>query len=73
MKESSSSTYSDINRYCSYLKNKKIFLYNNKNFFITRETNLIILNNFFQKNKLQNVDNLNIDTESYEFFSKRFR
>ena len=47
MKESSSSTYSDINRYCSHLKNKKIFLYNNKNFFITRETNLIILNNFF--------------------------
>jgi FkbM family methyltransferase len=66
--ESSSSTYSDIDENSSYFKKKKLFLYNKKKYFINEETKLITLNNFFDQNKLQDVDYLKIDTEGYEFF-----
>ena len=66
--ESSSSTYSDINENSTYFKRKKFFLYNKKKYFINKKTRLITLNNFFDENKLKNVDYLKIDTEGYEFF-----
>ena len=66
--ESSSSTYSDIDENSSYFKKKKFFLYNKKKYFMNEETKLTTLNNFFNKNKLKNVDYLKIDTEGYEFF-----
>jgi FkbM family methyltransferase len=66
--ESSSSTYSDIDENSSYFMKKKFFLYNKKKYFKNEETKLITLNNFFDQNKLQDVDYLKIDTEGYEFF-----
>ena len=66
--ESSSSTYCDINENSKYFKRKKFFFFNKKNYFTNQKTRLVTLNNFFDQNKLQNVDYLKIDTEGYEFF-----
>ena len=66
--ESSSSTFSDINKESSYFKKKQKFL-NKKikdEFFYEIEKKIIPLSSYLIENKIDKVDFLKIDTEGYE-------
>ena len=67
--ESSSSTFVEINENSSYFKKKYLILNlgKKKNNLKKTQCSLDIGKNFFQKNKLNYVDLLKIDTEGFEF------
>ena len=67
--ESSSSTVNEINRNSNYFAKKlKILNVKNHNLFIKKiPIQIITLDNFIDKKKIQNVDILKIDTEGFEF------
>ena len=67
--ESSSSTINELNVNSKYLKKKlKILNIKNKNSFHYKiPIKIITLDYFIEKNKIENIDLLKIDTEGYEF------
>ena len=65
--ESSSSTINDFNVESSYLKRKNKFLNLKSNFFKEVDINVITLEDYVNKNDIQKIDLLKIDTEGYEF------
>jgi FkbM family methyltransferase len=67
--ESSSSTINEINKDSRYFKRKlKILNIKNKNLFSYKlPIQLYTLDYFIEKNKIENVDLIKIDTEGYEF------
>ena len=67
--ESSSSTINELNINSKYLKKKlKILNIKDKNFFQHKvPIEIITLDYFIEKKKIENVDLLKIDTEGYEF------
>ena len=66
--ESSSSTIRDLNTNSKYFKKKFFFLKNskNQNLFKEIEVNQILLSEYIEKNNIQNIDFIKIDTEGYE-------
>ena len=66
--ESSSSTLNNININSKYFKRKKTLLYNNKKkeFYKEIKINICTLESFLQKNFLNYIDFIKIDTEGYE-------
>lgn len=69
MKESSSSTFANINFDSDYLKKKKFFLgiKDNKELFDISKIKITPLSNYLYENNLHEIDLLKIDTEGYEF------
>jgi len=69
MKESSSSTFANINLNSNYLKKKKFFLgiKENKDLFDVTQIKIIPLSDYLKKNSLDEIDLLKIDTEGFEF------
>ena len=69
MKESSSSTFANINFDSDYLKKKKFFLgiKDNKELFDISKIKITPLSNYLCENNLHEIDLLKIDTEGYEF------
>ena len=67
--ESSSSTINNINQESKYLKRKlKILNIKEKNTFYHKlPIDVLTLDSFIEKNDIQNIDLLKIDTEGYEF------
>lgn len=67
--ESSSSTINELNENSKYLEKKlKILnIKNKKSFQYKIPIRLITLDYFIEKNKIENIDLLKIDTEGYEF------
>ncbi len=67
--ESSSSTINELNENSKYLEKKlKILNIKSKNSFQCKiPIRLITLDYFIEKNKIENIDLLKIDTEGYEF------
>ena len=67
--ESSSSTISEINLDSKYFKlKKKLFLgLNNKKLFTNEEIEIIKLDDFLVKQRIEEIELLKIDTEGYEF------
>ncbi len=65
--ESSSSTINDFNIESNYLKKKNKFLNLKNNFFKEVDINVITLEDYINKNDIQKIDILKIDTEGYEF------
>jgi FkbM family methyltransferase len=67
--ESSSSTFSDINTNSSYFKKKFRFLNIKKdnNFFFEENLNLATLQDYIDKEKIDYINILKIDTEGFEF------
>ena len=66
--ESSSSTLNQINSDSNYFKKKKKLLKNNnENFFTSIKVKMITLKDYIEKNKIDHIDFLKIDTEGYEF------
>ncbi len=67
--ESSSSTFSEINTNSSYFKKKFRFLNKNKNdeFFFENDISLTVLQNYIDKENIDYINILKIDTEGSEF------
>ncbi len=67
--ESSSSTINELNKESKYLKKKlKVLNIKDKNTFYQKlPIEISTLDNFIEKNNIQNIDLLKIDTEGYEF------
>lgn len=67
--ESSSSTFSGINKNSNYFKKKFRFLNRNKdnNFFYEKDIELICLSDYLIEKDINNIDILKIDTEGYEY------
>lgn len=66
--ESSSSTINQINLDSNYFKQKqKLLKSGDKNFFISTKIKMITLESYMEKNQINNIDFIKIDTEGYEF------
>ena len=66
--ESSSSTINEVNLESKYFINKKkLFSKSNKNFFSKVLVKMITLDTYLERNKINKIDFLKIDTEGYEY------
>mgnify|MGYP001200709506 CR=1 FL=1 len=70
MKESSSSTFNEINEESLYFKKKNLLLNlgNNKNYFKEYELEIKKIDNYIYEKKIKDIDFLKIDTEGFEYF-----
>ena len=70
LKESSSSTISNINQKSKYYKRKLriLGLENEKNFYTEHEIELLRLDDYCIKKNIKKIDLLKIDTEGHEYF-----